>query len=487
LARLDDRFRLLRSGSHDRPDRHATARSTIDWSYHLLSRDEQLLFDRLSVCSGHDLATAEALGADGTDGDLDVVELLRGLVDKSMIVTDRHQTGSRYRMLETLREYGLQNLQARGRADEMRQLHLDHFLAVAERADDVFRAAQQVKGAATFEAEWDNLRAAHMYAVQTSNLPLAERLIAATRLFAISIMRIEHADWVLRTLALGTDLLQPHPDTFAQAAWWVFNVDEDGKRADELVHRGLELAPDLDSPEAAMCLALLDEQVPDAFEHFKASVAKLDLDREWWAVVDIEQWGRGPEALDGCQSARLAQLVQVANRVGSPTLVFAAEMAIGHQTLLEARNPTEALEHYRRAVTIARESGDRTSEGEALRAIAFAMALTDPTLAAVACREALESLYDIRNWFRIWQMFDNVAYCLVRDERFKPAAVIVGFLEATSRSNLTSIEDELGLRDVSRHAVRSRPELAPEVRLGATMDRHEVVAYVLTELERFED
>ena len=488
LVRLDDRFRLLRSGSHDRPDRHATARATVAWSYQLLSEDEQSLFDRLSVCAGMNLATAEVLGAGVIDDDFDVIELLRGLVDRSMIVAERQSNGTRYWMLETIREYGRQNLEARGCVDEMRQLHLDHFIGVAERADDLSRTAQQVSGTAIFAAEWDNLRAAHAYAVETWNLTLAERLISATRVFAFSMNRVEQADWVMRTLALASVDRQPHSDTFGQAAWWSFAVDDDDERASEFLLRGLELAPDLDSPEAALCLSMIDpgdELFPDAFDHFKTVASKLDLDREWWALVILEELSGRPAALDDSQSERRAQLVEVANRVRAPSLLFAADMALGHHTLLEIPDCAGALEHYRRAAAIAGDSGDARSEGEALRAIAFALALDDPTRGVVACRKALESLYDSRFWFRIWQMFDNVAYCLVHHELFEQAAVLVGFLE--SRPNDGSFEDHLGFRNSSRGAVHSHAELVPMVRRGASMTRHEIVAYALAALERFDD
>jgi hypothetical protein len=250
-----------------------------------------------------------------------------------------------------------------------------------------------------------------------------------------------------------------------------------------LAHRGLELAANLDSPEAALCLALLEpnDRVPNSFEHFKTAASKLDLDREWWALVFLEDVGGRPTVHDDLQTARLAELVEVANRVRAPSLLVAAEMALGHHAIEQHPDPSGALDHYRRALTMARDSGGTTSEGEALRAIAFAVAATDPTRGAVCCSEALRVLYDIRLWFRIWQMFDTVAYCLIHIERFEQAAVIVGFLE--THHNDVSIEDHLGFRTSSRQAVRSRPELLPMVRIGARMNRHEVVSYALAALE----
>ncbi len=107
LERLQDRFRLLRGSGHSTLDRHQTLRATVSWSYQLLTEDERLLFDRASVfAGGFDLRAAETVcGFDPIDS-VDVIDLVSSLVDKSMIVADRSAFGMRYRLLETLRQYG---------------------------------------------------------------------------------------------------------------------------------------------------------------------------------------------------------------------------------------------------------------------------------------------------------------------------------------------------------------------------------------------
>ena len=122
--RLADRFRLLRSSARGGTvERHQTLRATVEWSYQLLGPDEQVLFDRLSVFAGSfDLDAAEAVcGFDPID-ELDVFDLLGSLVDKSLVVVDR-DTG-RYRLLETLRQYGAERLEERGEVDGLRDRHL---------------------------------------------------------------------------------------------------------------------------------------------------------------------------------------------------------------------------------------------------------------------------------------------------------------------------------------------------------------------------
>ena len=134
-GRLDDRFRLLRGGRRSGLERHQTLRATVQWSYQLLTDEERLLFDRLAVfAGGFDVAGAEAVCADDRVDPLDVGDLLAALVDKSMVVADRHGTHARYRLLETLRQYGEERLAEGGELDALRDRHLDHYVAVAREA-----------------------------------------------------------------------------------------------------------------------------------------------------------------------------------------------------------------------------------------------------------------------------------------------------------------------------------------------------------------
>ena len=130
LARLDDRFRLLRSSGRGGHERHQTLLATVTWSVQLLSPEERCLFERLSVFAGSfSLGDAEAVcGFDPLDP-LDVVDLLSALVDRSMVVAEAGPDGAtRYRLLETLRQYGEQALAADASTATMRDRHLAHFL-----------------------------------------------------------------------------------------------------------------------------------------------------------------------------------------------------------------------------------------------------------------------------------------------------------------------------------------------------------------------
>ena len=129
LARLEQRFDLLTGGPRDLPARQQTLRATIDWSYDLLGPDEQALFARLAVfVGGCTLEAAEAVcGGDG------LLTGLSTLIDNSLLRQEEQPDGEpRFTMLETIRAYALERLEASGEAEEIRRRHAEHFLAVAE-------------------------------------------------------------------------------------------------------------------------------------------------------------------------------------------------------------------------------------------------------------------------------------------------------------------------------------------------------------------
>ena len=167
LSRLDDRFRLLTGGARVALPRQKTLRAAVDWSYELLSEPERVLFRRLSVfAGGFDLEAAEAVCADSELPADDVLDGLTALIDKSLVAVEtRTATAGRYRLQETLREYGAEKLADAGEDHALRARHVGYFTALAERA----YATAGRNEPTTFwldrqEVENDNLRAALSWA-----------------------------------------------------------------------------------------------------------------------------------------------------------------------------------------------------------------------------------------------------------------------------------------------------------------------------------
>jgi predicted ATPase/class 3 adenylate cyclase len=160
-ARLDDRFRLLTGGSPTLLPRQQTLRATLDWSYGLLSDQERTLLRRLSVfAGGWTLDAAEAVCAGGGIEASDILDLLTQLVDKSLVVAETQRGEARYRLLETVRQYGWDRLVELSETADVRTRHRDWYLHLAERADPKLRGPEQGVWGRRLEAEHDNLRAA---------------------------------------------------------------------------------------------------------------------------------------------------------------------------------------------------------------------------------------------------------------------------------------------------------------------------------------
>jgi predicted ATPase/DNA-binding SARP family transcriptional activator len=161
-TRLSDRFALLTGGSRAASARQQTLRATIDWSHELLDQEERTLFRRMSVFAGGCTADdAERVCADEQLAKRRILEVLCALVDKSLVIAEAQQGGStRYDLLETLREYGQEQLQAAGEREELRRRHLRHFLELAERSREQKLATGADAGLAVLVTEQDNLRAA---------------------------------------------------------------------------------------------------------------------------------------------------------------------------------------------------------------------------------------------------------------------------------------------------------------------------------------
>ena len=162
VARLDDRFRLLRRTSRGGPSRHDGLEAAIDWSYESLFADEQDTFQRLAVFSGG--ATSDAVerlcGPDGLD-------LASRLVDRSLLVADTTGDAVRFTMLESLRAYGCERLRRDGRLDVVRGEHLAWCVELVARTSVEARGADQLTWLDRVDAEHDNIRAALDHAVVT--------------------------------------------------------------------------------------------------------------------------------------------------------------------------------------------------------------------------------------------------------------------------------------------------------------------------------
>jgi predicted ATPase/DNA-binding CsgD family transcriptional regulator len=184
LARLQQRLKLLTGGPQDLPARQRTLRDEITWSYDLLTASEQLLFRRLAVFSGgFTLEAAQVVGNATEDLGVDVLEALASLTDQNLLWQEPGADSEpRFGMLETIREYGLEQLTTSGEAEAIRRHHAHFFMALAEASEQPMAAPQWEQMQMRLAAELDNLRSAVAWSQSSADHADANKAMLGLRL-----------------------------------------------------------------------------------------------------------------------------------------------------------------------------------------------------------------------------------------------------------------------------------------------------------------
>jgi predicted ATPase len=181
LNRLERRLTVLTGGARDLPARQRTLRNTIDWSHNLLDLTERRLFRRLAVfVGGCTLEATEAVCCAGGDLDADLLDVLASLVDKSLLRQIEGRAGEpRFTMLETIREYGLEQLRASGEVETIRSRHAAHYLELVTEAGPQIVGADQVRWLDRLDLDHDNVLAALNWAINRRDAEIALRMAAS--------------------------------------------------------------------------------------------------------------------------------------------------------------------------------------------------------------------------------------------------------------------------------------------------------------------
>jgi predicted ATPase/transcriptional regulator with XRE-family HTH domain/Flp pilus assembly protein TadD len=289
LSRLDNRLGILTGGARDLPPRQQTLRGAIGWSYELLTVSEKALFALLGVfVGGCTLEAIEAI-AGSQPGDVDLLEGLASLVDKSLVrqyeieahgpraqvdvVADgepgaAEATGGpatlkgmglaahpgarashepRFTMLEMIREYALEQLEKSGNAEQVRERHLDYYMVLAQRADDYYYGSQQIEWLDRIEVERDNMRSALRWSLDSGRSVDALRLAVALWAFWYKRLYVhEGLQWLREVLERAEDASQKlrADGTFACAALMI--VQDEYARAKPYLEQAFRLYTLLD-------------------------------------------------------------------------------------------------------------------------------------------------------------------------------------------------------------------------------------------------
>jgi predicted ATPase/DNA-binding CsgD family transcriptional regulator len=206
LARLEHRLQILTSGARGLPVRQQTLRSTIKWSYELLPAGEQRLFWRLSVfVGGCTLKAVEAVCGEADTGALGALDGVASLLDNSLLQQTEQAGGEpRFVMLETIREYGRECLEASGEKEEIQRAHANYSVVLAEEAEPKLCSAERENWVHRLEREHDNIRAALSWSVERKEAVVALRLGGALwRFWLLQGHLSEGREWLEKALAIG--------------------------------------------------------------------------------------------------------------------------------------------------------------------------------------------------------------------------------------------------------------------------------------------
>ena len=393
-ARLGDRFRLLTGGSRAALRHQQTLRASIAWSHDLLSEPERVLFRSLAAfAGGWTLEAAEALGGD-------VMDVLASLVDKSLVLAEGHGGQERYRMLETIREYALEQLAESGEAATTRGLLADYYLALCERAEPGLLGTSGRSSAAwldRLEREHDNLRAALRWFVETGQVEPGLRMAGAlSELWRIRGYVGEAHVW------FDALLDQPGAPTIARARalFWAgcLWTDLDDERAGSLLVESLELARALDDGRtvARALVALGDvRRRTDAAESRRLVEAGLALGRalgDAWSISTGLLWMGDSLMFDGDRAAArrvFDECLDFSLQVANHWTVGASLEHLGFLTWQEGDMAAAAVFH-RRALAVFKEAGDLPGVSHALLGGGLAaLAERDVPLARALLTESL--------------------------------------------------------------------------------------------------
>ena len=239
--RLDERFRILTGGSRDALPRQKTLSALIDWSYDLLTPQEQLLFARMGVFAGGfglDAAT-NVCGGEGLD-EIDILDLLASLTDKSLVVADTSSEHERYRLLESTAAYALEKLSAAGEREDLTRRHAEYFRDQALAADERPGTGSRFAWRAGVELELDNDRAALEWALTQGNDAALGGAIAGalSALWTNAGLVVEGRYWTGLALERVSEAEHPH---IAARLWFTLSYLSSGQRSHDAAERAMQL------------------------------------------------------------------------------------------------------------------------------------------------------------------------------------------------------------------------------------------------------
>jgi predicted ATPase/serine/threonine protein kinase/DNA-binding CsgD family transcriptional regulator len=381
LPRLRNRLTLLVGRAQDLPSRQQTLRGTIAWSYDLLKEAEKRLFRWLAVfVGGSTLEATEAVCNTYGDLQVDVLEAVAGLVDKSLLRQETQANGEpRLLMLETIREYALERLAASGEAEAVRRQHATFFLRLAEEAEPELRSAEQSTWRSRLEIEHDNLRAALRWTLENQEVEMGLWLAGALLAFwRASNQDREGRSWCEQVLAqAGTQARTAARAKALMAAGIMTLFQGDLPEAQRLLEESISIGREVGTAgkrnlahalAALTHVSLLQGNLGAVRELGEESVRLFqEVGEAWGSALALNFLGRATLELDGPVAAGplLEESVALFRIIGDRQRLALPLNALGLVALRQG-DYAGARAHFEEALAVARATGDEQYIAEAL-------------------------------------------------------------------------------------------------------------------------
>ena len=488
--RLDQRFRLLTGGRRDALSRHQTLRHAIDWSYDLLDANEQTVLNRCSVfAGGWDLRAAEAIVSDDGIDVLEVVDLVGHLVEKSLVVRDERDPAGRYRLLETIRQYAQEHLEASGGAAAIRRRHASHFAGYLAEGARGLEGPDEIEWATRLARDVDNLRAALKWALDEPDVDTALRLVTSIRgpQATASVIFLPWAEETIRLPGAENHRLYPRALVYAMfAASLAGHIDRMTDLAEDALAANIRLGlpddPQIHGPLGMV--AMIRGDLDRALEQFGIAA---DLARKAGNDYLLNVFLVGHTAIYGLrgdveQATRFAQeAAEAARRCG---IVGGLAQALGtYGWLARETTPASALGALDEAAELAERVGTPMALGYSRANAAILRARRGEHEAARSdARQAIDAARQRGDRGQLGSVMVFTALALVAAEAFTPAAVLAGAARSMidpffdvlpdARLLLSHLTTELGDRRVQ--------ELIAQ---GSAFDDDDAVAFALRTLD----
>jgi predicted ATPase/class 3 adenylate cyclase/DNA-binding winged helix-turn-helix (wHTH) protein len=501
LALLDERFRLLVGGHRGSVERHQTLRATVEWSYSLLEPNERSVFERLAVFSGDfDADAATAVVATDRLEEWDVRDALSGLVAKSMLVDQEADDGTtRYRLLETLRQYALERLRESSDVDTWRRRHAEHYAARAEACRPGLLGPDELIWLRRLEVESDNVRAAGTWSLASEDPADTEHVIRLVTLLPHTALSIREFGAWADQLTERVESTTPgrRSDVLAEAGLWNALIAADVGRARLLALRaiGEGVQPDANGPGGAysvLAIVCMMEGRMDEALQWLADGQRAVADRDKpFAMVGLgataAMWAAstGDYELARTEADRALAL---ARRLGQPTNISLALFGAG--TAWERDDPQASLTAFEEAIAIRQTGADRGQIRTALTGITRArIAAGDIKGALAEARDGIAYFHHAGLGPSVVGLLNETIVALAAAGQAEVAAVLAGVVAAGRISELAMTFNPKRLEAL---LAELQDDIGPD-RYGAAFTRGEAMAadeaieFVLRELDRLGD